>query len=360
MTLQPSWPGVTGLASTTATRKNLAGLIETDTSGNARGGVFPAHLNALVTARSDMNVDIAAFQAAAVQFGGPILISNDGTIQLPSVLVSPASGTNYYVVYVKQNESTSPGTDANNNLVAGAALSTVSFAAARGSLPTGALELATVQMPSGKTSTNASGVTITPTFQYTAAEGGVVMLRSQTEQDAWTPSDGSWAYRIDEGVTYRRTGGAWVPASGPFIDLIGGNTITSSGSSNVNIWSAPGSGDSVATSGWFSYEPSSGDIRVLKAGRYEIEARVAISPVSGATVSMHLIKNGTPANIIAQDSLVPSASYGGIAKLSVLSVLLNQNDTIRAWVPSGGVSGGPVTVGGTGRGLCEFRIRAVG
>lgn len=215
MALQPSWPGVTGLTSTTAARKNLAGLIETDAAGNARAGVFPAHLNELVTARSDMNVDIAAFQAAAVQFGGPVLISNDGTIQLPSVLVSPASGTNYYVVYVKQNESTSPGTDANNNVVVGVALSTVSFAAARSSLPAGALELATVQMPSGKTATNASGVTITQTFQYTAAEGGVVMLRNQAEQDAWSPAPGARAFRIDTGTERVRRGTAWAtPTSG--------------------------------------------------------------------------------------------------------------------------------------------------
>lgn len=208
MTLQPSWPGVSNLTSTTSARKNLAGLIACDASGNPRAGVL-APATALVSARADMNVDIAVFRAVAVQFGGAILLSNDGVIQLPSPLVSPASGKNFYVVYAKQNESTSPGTDANNNTIVGAALSTSSFAAARGALPTGAVELGTVQMPSGKTATNASGVTITPTFQFTASADGVVGLRSQAEQDAWTPPDGAIAYRVDLAQFRFRRGGVW-------------------------------------------------------------------------------------------------------------------------------------------------------
>jgi hypothetical protein len=156
-----------------------------------------------------MNLDIAAFTGAGVQFGGPVLIANDGTLQLSSVLVSPASGTNYYVVYVKQNESTSPGTDASNLPVRGVVLSTTSFAVARATLPTGAVELATVQVPSGVVTTNAGGVTITQTFQYTAAEGGVVYLRDSTQETGWSPADGSVAYRIDLAAFRYRIGGQW-------------------------------------------------------------------------------------------------------------------------------------------------------
>ena len=217
MALQNSWPGPSGVTDTTEARKDLAGLIETNGSGVARAGLFPAHTNAIVTARSDMNVDIAAFQGCAVQFGGPVLLANDGTIQLPSVLVSPGSGTNYYVVYVKQNESTAPGTDANNNVLAGATLSTASFTAARSALPAGALELATVQVPSGVAATNAVGVTITQSFQYTAAEGGVVLVRNSTELAAWTPGDGAVVFQLDTGGFYVRKSGGWVlvPGSSP-------------------------------------------------------------------------------------------------------------------------------------------------
>lgn len=217
MALTNTWPGVTGAATTTDARKNLAGLLETNASGAVRSGIFPSNTNAIVTARADMNLDIAIFQGATVQFGGPILIANDGVAQLPSVLVSPGSGTNYYVIYAKQNESTAPGTDASNTKVFGAQLSTASFAAARAAMPTGALELATVQMPTGKTATNNAGVTITQTFLYTAAEGGVVWVRNSTERDAWTPLDGAQVFQIDTGKLMIRSGGAWVrlvPAGG--------------------------------------------------------------------------------------------------------------------------------------------------
>jgi len=221
MALSYSFPGPTGLATTTDGRKAIAGLIVQDASGNTRAGIFPTHTNPLVTATATMNVDIAVFEGAAVQFGGAILFSNDGVAQLPSVLVSPGAGTNYYVVYAKINESTSPGTDANNNRVLGTVLSTSSFATARASgtrmdgsgtgLPTGAVELATVQMPTGKTATNQAGVTITPSFLYTAAAGGVVWVRNSTELAAWTPADGALAFQLDTLVHSRRVSGAWVP-----------------------------------------------------------------------------------------------------------------------------------------------------
>lgn len=219
MTLRNSWPGVTTLATTTDGRKDLAALLARDTSGNARAGIVPAHANALVTSRGDMNVDIALFNGVAVQFGGPLLVCNDSTINLPSVLVSPLSGTNFYVVYAKWNESTSPGTDANNNTVIGTVLSTSSFATARASgtrmdasgtgLPTGAVELATVEVPTGKTATNNAGVLFTPTFQYTAVANAPVWLRNSTEETAWSPAAGSLGYRMDTSSLRIRGASSW-------------------------------------------------------------------------------------------------------------------------------------------------------
>jgi len=212
MTLTRSWPGPTALTTTTDARKALSGLIARDSSGNVRTGVFPRGTAAIVTSRADMNVNIAAFEAVASQFGGAILLTNDGSAQLPSVLVAPGSGSNYYVIYAKQNESTSPGTDANNNVLFGAALSTSSFAAARANpaqFPTGAVELATVQVPTGATTTGTGGVVITASYQFTAAEGGVVVLRDQTEETAWAPHDGGVGYRLDIDRPVWRVDGLW-------------------------------------------------------------------------------------------------------------------------------------------------------
>lgn len=358
MTARPGWPAVSGAATFQDIRRALAGQVVKTTAGVLRKGLLPIGTGALLAGTATMNVAVAAF-VAVLDRNGAIFLANDGTV---NVLLSsaPASGSRWSVVYVKQRETEAPFSDGVAGPIIDKVESTTSEAAARALLPAGALELGLVKVDAGAANTNAVGVTITETVPYTAMEGGTVLLRSQVEQDAWTPHDGSLAFRIDEGVHLRRTGGAWVPTSGPFIDLIGGSSISSSGSSNVAVWSAPGTGQSVATPNWFSYNPASGDITVLKAGRYEIEARVAVAPVSGATVSMHLIRNGSPSNLLAQDSLVPTGAFGGIAKLSVLSVALTAGETVRVWVPAGGVTGGPVTIGGNGRGLCEFLIRAIG
>ncbi|MBN9208132.1 MAG: hypothetical protein J0H96_05640 [Microbacterium ginsengisoli] len=210
MTLTPSWPGVSGAATTTHVRKALSGLFAVSATGALRAGILSG-ASALVTARSDMNVDVQPFTGVASQFGGAIIFANDGVIQLDAPLISPTAGTNFYVVYAKQNEHTSPGTDANDAQVASAALSTVDFATARAALPPGALELATVQMPAGKASTNASGVIILPSYTYTAPAGAVVPVRNSDERAAWAPADGDLCFQIDTEVMYQRLSGNWAP-----------------------------------------------------------------------------------------------------------------------------------------------------
>lgn len=230
MALTDSVPGVSGAADTTEFRKAMSGLVVTDTTGAPRAGIFPRHGGALLTSRTDMNVNIGAFEAAAYQFGGSILFTNDATAQLPSPLVSPLSGTNYYVVYAKINESTSPGTDPNNNRVLGTVLSTSSFTTARASgtrmdgsgtgLPVGAVEIGTVEMPTGKTATNQSGVIISNTFLCTAAAGGVVRIRNQAEQDAYAIAPGNLVYRLDLKALFE-----YVDGTTPGLYHIGGRPV---------------------------------------------------------------------------------------------------------------------------------------
>ncbi|WP_294978355.1 hypothetical protein [uncultured Microbacterium sp.] len=362
MTLTNSWPGVGNAATTTDARKNLAGLIETSAGGGVLSGVFPAGVGALVTARADLNVDIQPFQGVAVQFGGPVLLANDGVIQLPSALVSPASGTNYYVVYVKQNEATAPGTDANNNRVAAVTLSTASIAAARGLLPQGALELATVTLPSGKTATNQSGVIIAATHRFTATEGGTVLVRNSSELSAWAPADGATAYQLDTQTFYVRRAGFWV-AGAPTIDVVAGITRTITGSVNVELWSVPNTGESIMTGGdWFDYDPATGDITCKRDGRYSIEARLAVAASGNSPqpeVAVYIIRNGTPTDILTQDAVMTRPSFSTMAKLSVASIFLAAGTKLRVWVPSGGVIGS-VTLGGAGRGNGEFAVKFLG
>jgi hypothetical protein len=186
MTLRHAFPGPSG-TSTTESRQGLAGLVVRDTSGNARAGIFPRHTNALVTARSDMNVDVAAFEGITVRGGGPLFMANDGTSQV-AIATAPGSNQRLDVVYYKQDENASPYADGDTNPILASQLGPVSpsptLAATLVLLPVGAVPLASVLMPAGKTATNQSGVVITPINAYTAAAGGPIWARTLSDLQA--------------------------------------------------------------------------------------------------------------------------------------------------------------------------------
>jgi hypothetical protein len=87
-------------------------------------------------------------------------------------------------------------------------------------------------MPTGKTATNQSGVVITQTFPYTAAEGGVVVVRNSTELAAWAPADGAMAWQIDTSTTWTRVGGQWASSMKKIRTVAG----TASGSLSGATW----------------------------------------------------------------------------------------------------------------------------
>lgn len=213
MALIDGFPGASGTVDSTELRKNLAGLIVRDTAGVPRSGVFPRHTNALVTSRTDMALNVAAFEGVSVRGGGPLFIANDGVTQSPALATAPASNSRIDVLYFKQNESVAPYADANNLPIFGVVTGTAAASPTKPSIAGigGATELATITIPSTATATNSSGVVITNTFQYTAASGGSVMFRSKTEMDTFAAAEGQSAYRLDtKGVEFRRAG-AWSP-----------------------------------------------------------------------------------------------------------------------------------------------------
>ena len=211
MALNYSFPGPSGLADSTAIRKDLAGLVVRDTAGVVRGGVFPRHTGALITARSDMRVNVLAFEGIAVR-GGALFIANDGTTSSPLLATAPATNARIDVIYFKQNEAASPYADVDDSPVFGVVTGVASGDPQVPALTiAGAEPLGTVYIPSTATATNSSGVVITQTFQYTVVSGGLVMFRSKTEMDAFAAVEGQSAYRLDtKGVEFRRAG-AWSP-----------------------------------------------------------------------------------------------------------------------------------------------------
>jgi hypothetical protein len=172
-------------------RYNLAGAVVRDASGIPRDGLFPPTGGTLLTATGTWNVSVGAFFGVAVRDGGVVLLSNDGAA---NALVSGAPGANSRldVFYAKQNDASGTVTtpDANNLPIFGVLAGIPSATPVRNpaGLPSGALELGTIRVPSTALATNSAGVVITPTFQYTAMAGGNILFRTAAERDAYAGS----------------------------------------------------------------------------------------------------------------------------------------------------------------------------
>lgn len=192
-------------------RRLTMGRYVRNTDGTARVGVLPTHTNPLVSGRSTaptMAYDIAAFHAVTARTtAGAEEIANDATVTVATT-AAPGANSRIDVIWVR-SQFVFLG-DANNDVVFGVTQGAAAVSPTKPGIPAGALELATATIPSTATTTLSSGVVITQTYLYTAPVGGLVWLRNQTEQDAWAPSPGVLALRLDTGAILRRTGSAWV------------------------------------------------------------------------------------------------------------------------------------------------------
>lgn len=205
-------------------RLAFAGLVTLDASFVPRPGILggPA---LLVSTRTDMQVDIAAFYAVLSRgiADGVSFIRNDGTTQF-TIPAAPSANSRYDVVWVKQNDSvTSVGPDGNNlpvfGVTSGSASATPSLATVLASIPTGALPLASLLVPS--TATNTNGMTVSQIFQNTAPLGDAVPFRSVADMQSWTNAqNGQQVFVPTVGVTFQyystADGGAagWFPVPG--------------------------------------------------------------------------------------------------------------------------------------------------
>lgn len=228
MTARPGWPAVSGAATFLDIRRAVESEVAHAADGSIRAGVYPTHTNAIVSAKATMAVDVGAF-VAALNRNGLVRVANDGTVTV-SISAAPGSGSRWSVVYVKQLETAAPMSDGSDGPVIDKVESTTSESAARALLPVGALELAVVQVPAGASATNSVGVIITQKAPYTSVLGGKVLARNDVELQAWAPINGSTAYRLDTGVTYLRSGGAWKAWESDFI-----NYTPASDAFNANV-----------------------------------------------------------------------------------------------------------------------------
>lgn len=211
MAIRKGLPAKLALTDADDTRYLFSGLVVCNVDGSPRGGVLsPVGVN-LVTASATMNVSVARFQGAAVRDGGVILLANDGAA---NVLLDAAPGANSRIdlIYAKQNDASGTVTvpDADNVPVLGFVKGTAGAVPVKPTLPVGALELATVLIPSGATATNSGGVVITQTAQFTASAGGAVPFRTKAALDLWVTASTGQPAQVVGGARYGWSGSAWI------------------------------------------------------------------------------------------------------------------------------------------------------
>lgn len=211
MPLIDGFPAVSGAADQFEIRKDLAGLVARNSAGVPRTGVFYRNSTTLLTARTDMGIDIAGFEGVSLRSDGVILNSHYGT-SAPGITLdaAPVSNSRIDLIYFKQNETAAPSSDATDGPIFGFVKGTAGASPVKPTLSIdGAVELGTVQIPSTATATNSPGVVITTTVQFTANTGGIVVCRNSTELAAWTPGDGSFSLTLSDSALWQRISGAW-------------------------------------------------------------------------------------------------------------------------------------------------------
>lgn len=220
-------------AATTAldTRKADAVTVATSAAGAPRVGVLTDNPSIVTSDASTAPMRVAVAAAGLVTqrsaADGVAIWTNDGSIFV--TITKPGSNSHYVVVYAKHNDSVAgdPNSLSTIAVVTGAAAASPSVPA----VPSGALELARILVPSTATSSQSAGVVITNTYPMTAMRGGVVPVRNATELAAWIAADGNPAYQIDTDVLYGRVAGAWVAIS----DVDTGWTVCTPESAFYNI-----------------------------------------------------------------------------------------------------------------------------
>lgn len=286
MTLGDGFPAASGTVDSTELRKALAGLILRDTSGNARAGVFPRHTSALVSAKASMAVDVAAFEGCTVRGGGPIFLANDGTVAV-SIDAAPVSNSRIDVAYFKQNESASPYSDANDLPVIAVEKGTAGAVPVKPSLPDGAVELATILIPSGVSATNAGGVVITQTAPFTTVTGGVLLVRSTADLSALPSFLAETRVRvIGEAFDREYRTSAWLPLM-PRVP-VNASAVTVTGSGSGRTIGSDGTG-TVTAAATILFE----DILPVGAKRARLTLWATTVTVAGA-VQVQVGSGGTP------------------------------------------------------------------
>lgn len=212
MALSNSLFAVSGKATFFDARRDMSGLFVCDeTTMNPIAGILDRSQDNLVTGRSDsMSVTVHAFNAVLNRYGA-LLLQNDGDVKVP-LSAAPSANSRIDVVYVRQNESRPPMSDASDVSVFGVVNGTAAATPVAPSVPAGALALAQVLLPAGVSNTAAAGVVITQTYIGAALKGDMLRVHTSAQRDALTTvPEGTLLHNVADNNDYVRTpSGKWV------------------------------------------------------------------------------------------------------------------------------------------------------
>ncbi|MDY0830728.1 hypothetical protein SK224_16455 [Microbacterium sp. BG28] len=307
-------------------RQIQAGMVARSAAGVPRTGILPAHYDPLVTGKASMGFNIAPFVAALSRLPGMVeFLANPELADFsPAEYVAPNANRRIDLIWVRSRFT--DATDPSNQPVFGITLGDPSGTPTEpATIPAGAEILASVETPSTATTTQSSGVVITPRHRFTALEDGIVALRSQTEANAWAPADGARAYRIDKKAGYRRGNGAWIPDRAVFF----ANRGSAQSLSPAGWWVVASAFAAPAVNDLGTWTGENGTLQVQHAGIYRVGGFVKLADPSNP-MSMQITRNsGAPdAGVVVESFLnSPSSSLNAGALVSLAA-----GDTLRLLV----------------------------
>lgn len=288
-----------------------AGQVVRSAGGTIRTGVLGGPTPwVMVNPRSTMAVGVTAFSAVVSRSAayGAVVVTNDGETDV-TLTAAPSSNSRIDVIWVRQRDTTQG--DANSDAELGVTAGTAAGSPTKPSIPAGALELGTVLVPAGVTGTNASGVVITQTHQYTNSAGGVVAIRNAAEQTAFAAANGQIIHRLDTGLFYGRVNTAWVAlGEGAQVRQYGLGRTVPNGTTTYYLANT-GEATSVRTAVFpnVTYNSSTGAWTLATPGWYQVSANVGIQGANaGSSAQLRFMQASTP---------VAAASYGGVQTTTV-------------------------------------------
>lgn len=336
MAIQNSFPtgSFTGLPLLDTT-KIVAGMVFTDATGAPRQGIFPpatAQFN-LVSGTSRLAYRVERFLAVTSRVdGGAELVTNDGPVEIATT-AAPAANARYDVIFVRARRS-AEGDDSDLPEIAvrqGATAPVGSLV--KPTLPAGALELASVVVGAGATSTTQTSVTITNTARFTTWNGGIVNVRQESELTSTPALSAVWGARamsLDTRrvwVFYDR----WYPESGvmPTAKMVwkGVNTQTGNGGVSGGTATLLDSDPSII------FDREKFAVRTTRPGRYVFHLMGHAQNHGSGLRQWNLYKGGTGAsaeNDTAKNTVSPYPIGNGAAQMT-LETEMNGTDHTVSW-----------------------------